>query len=1046
MSGQHVRYPKHVRVCYLLLGWWYLALAACLHKRTGKPRKKETNMSKNLKKVLAFGSTFALAVAGLTGIAAPAAAAGEVTIAPTSGSNYGVFNTDEFSLTTSVVTAAVSASTLSYAITDADQGKWYVKIGSIAATTGATDDDTMTFSAKNALGVNVDLFTGNAAVNKDIVVIADGTTGGFNDSTDTAGEKFGEVLIDFTALGATTVFISGIAAAGASNVLTLSPYEGSITAESDTPTGGIQVLSGGAPTGNTAERDHGDGDFTATVQAWIDLDADIDDVEAAYASAAQVITWHDPKETGIIGAFERFESSAATYLNDYTTNGRAGASVRFTDPVNLDQIDLTKFLYKVTNSAGNVIAETAFAAGDEELPVGFIEFDDIGRLFLDIEDADNSAFEFTSAEGTVTLSVKQTDGVYYGSVGYVPPTNAVGDANLVTATVNETDDTIQANELTKSIEARAGVKVLTYTAQVKKTDTTDLATASVQVLAKVKAGSYLSTGGGYTVSGASTAITKANQSVFVSGFTNAKGQFTVTVSSNNANKDEDYTVTFYVLDGTDDNWNNILDLGSDDAEGGSSGAADVTGAYTVTYNPAAPTTLTAASDSLSGASVTASFTLEDQFGTAISATAAGKAVNVELKAPNAANLDKDAAVAADGTVSFTFDNYVVKGASDVLTATAYTGAATAPVTIGITDVVTLYNSVDAAAVQVPTTMTGVITYDDFITGKATVAAPAPNDGTMTITGTVVDANGVGIPASLVTLSAEGMQFLGAASRYYLDEVTVTSDAAGVFSVNFWSHTVSTTGVALSVTSGGKTASTTVKTYLPENLSGGNLVFALTLPAKVVMNTTYAISASLKDKWGNPVKTAANGNDNGVVFTGNGSVQINSVSTAVEKNFGTDGTSTVFLRSIKDIAGPGSVTAALEAASYTYWNGTATATDQIIISEVATDVTTTAFDETSFKNSIESTVEVFESASDVPASASATGKVNVGSFNGKLVVYALGLDGAKISWKVAGKWGVANASGDALNRFDRPVGASGVNVLVDIYVNGVKQLSKSVLTR
>ena len=69
-----------------------------------------------------------------------------------------------------------------------------------------------------------------------------------------------------------------------------------------------------------------------------------------------------------------------------------------------------------------------------------------------------------------------------------------------------------------------------------------------------------------------------------------------------------------------------------------------------------------------------------------------------------------------------------------------------------------------------------------------------------------------------------------------------------------------------------------------------------------------------------------------------------------------------------------------------------------------------------------------------------------SFNGKLVVYALGLDGAKISWKVAGKWGTAIASGDALNRFDRPVGASGVNVLVDIYVNGVKQLSKSVLTR
>jgi hypothetical protein len=75
-----------------------------------------------------------------------------------------------------------------------------------------------------------------------------------------------------------------------------------------------------------------------------------------------------------------------------------------------------------------------------------------------------------------------------------------------------------------------------------------------------------------------------------------------------------------------------------------------------------------------------------------------------------------------------------------------------------------------------------------------------------------------------------------------------------------------------------------------------------------------------------------------------------------------------------------------------------------------------------------------------------GKVNVGSFNGKLVVYALGLDGAKISWKVAGRWGTAVADGDTLNRFDRPVGASGVNVIVEIYVNGSKQLTKTVLTK
>ena len=97
-----------------------------------------------------------------------------------------------------------------------------------------------------------------------------------------------------------------------------------------------------------------------------------------------------------------------------------------------------------------------------------------------------------------------------------------------------------------------------------------------------------------------------------------------------------------------------------------------------------------------------------------------------------------------------------------------------------------------------------------------------------------------------------------------------------------------------------------------------------------------------------------------------------------------------------------------------------------------------------QTNLTSSIEIASSASTEAAPTSGT--VNVGSFNGKLVVYATGLDGQKISWKVAGKWGTATASGDSLNRFDRPVGQAGRNVIVEIYVNGVKQLTKTVLTR
>lgn len=75
-----------------------------------------------------------------------------------------------------------------------------------------------------------------------------------------------------------------------------------------------------------------------------------------------------------------------------------------------------------------------------------------------------------------------------------------------------------------------------------------------------------------------------------------------------------------------------------------------------------------------------------------------------------------------------------------------------------------------------------------------------------------------------------------------------------------------------------------------------------------------------------------------------------------------------------------------------------------------------------------------------------GKVNVGSFNGKLVVYALGLDSSRITWKVGGIWGQDFAKGNTLNRFDRLTPRRGVNVTVDIFVDGKRQLTKTVLPR
>ena len=897
-------------------------------------------MSKTLRnKVLAVGSAFAMTIAGVTGVAAPASAAGEVSIAPTTGSNLATFNTDDFSLTTSVVTAAVNATTLSYAFTDAAQGKWYVKIGDIGNATGATDDDSWTFDGRDSLGAIVDLTTGGGT-QASLTAVADGATAKFDDLTDTAGEAFGEFVVDFKALGITSLYVSSIAAAGGSNTLVVSPFEGTVTAETGTKAGGIMLLDAGtAVAGNTAQLDWSDGDVTLDVQAWIDLDSDPDDIEATYASGVKTVTFYDPAGTVAIPSVERFVGADDSInLNDTTTNANLAASISFGKPVNLDQVDLTNWEYKIgySDDAGfdNISAAAAFATADLVGLKGFAEYDDAGKWYGVLDNA-GTAITLDDTKDYV-LSVSNTDasGIWYGSTAFVPASNA-SDADQVEAVVTDAVNGVQADADDLTVDLRAGTKAFTYKAQIKTADAVKKEAASIQVLALVQAGAYLSTGSTISVSGSATAITKPSQAVMVTGFSNSDGNYSVTVTSSTAAASEAYTVTFYVLDGATDAWSKVNDAGT-------------TAAYTSTYANATATTLTMDSSVVSGASVVVSGTVTDQFGVGTNMSGT-KAVSVQLQSSNTTSVDADAVVAADGSVSFTFDNYVVSGASDVLTATTYTGSASSPTLLSgaLVKTVQLYNPAAATAVQVPATLTTDVTYVDFLADgkKASATNPAPDNGVV-LTGTVVDSNGSGVPAASVTIAGEGLQFLSG-TKYYNDSVTVAASAAGVYTVTVFSHVLNSTGVAVtSTTSDGQTATTTLKTYLPATgVTGNNLSFKLNMPANVVKNTTYAVVAELTDKWGNPIQTQDKNAKSALSIQGVGSVQINSVDAATTKNFGKDGKTTVFLRSIKDIAGPGSVTATLQVGGYAA-TSVATATD-LTIAEITTDVTTTAWDETVF---------------------------------------------------------------------------------------------------
>ena len=73
------------------------------------------------------------------------------------------------------------------------------------------------------------------------------------------------------------------------------------------------------------------------------------------------------------------------------------------------------------------------------------------------------------------------------------------------------------------------------------------------------------------------------------------------------------------------------------------------------------------------------------------------------------------------------------------------------------------------------------------------------------------------------------------------------------------------------------------------------------------------------------------------------------------------------------------------------------------------------------------------------------KLNAGSFNGYVAVYAKGHKGKTLSWKIAGKWFKTTITSD-YQVFQRRTAAVGLDVDVHLYIDGEKQTTKTVRTR
>ena len=91
------------------------------------------------------------------------------------------------------------------------------------------------------------------------------------------------------------------------------------------------------------------------------------------------------------------------------------------------------------------------------------------------------------------------------------------------------------------------------------------------------------------------------------------------------------------------------------------------------------------------------------------------------------------------------------------------------------------------------------------------------------------------------------------------------------------------------------------------------------------------------------------------------------------------------------------------------------------------------------------VTIQESIPAIINEAAVSSKVNAGSFNGYVAVYAKGHKGKTLSWKIAGKWFKTTITSD-YQVFQRRTAAVGLDVDVHLYINREKQLRKQISTR
>jgi len=664
----------------------------------------------------------------------------------------------------------------------------------------------------------------------------------------------------------------------------------------------------------------------------------------------------------------------------------------------------------------------------------------LGMPMADWDASIYSAQAYYKTGGTTYVTVGAASAIANVSAGSSTTVDGLSLSHVATL---DTDYTVTTANATLS--ARSGTKALTINAQIRS-GSKDLEFANAELKAVLSENS-LAAASSITITGAATALVDGGSAVTAYGRTDSDGKASFTINSNNGTKADSVNVHVYVKD-SDGVW--VSYTSAETLE---------SGINVVWSNAAFQSFAASPTDYVSGANPSVTLKVKDQFGGPLNAISS-KPLQVYVVASfgGVADATKYAATAnvVGGAATFTFANFAPAGGLAQLQATLLFGGTTVTsATLVTSATVNVYNTGVSSQIAVVDSFNTAITYVDFVTGDtedvavaaAVLAAGLSSSEGVAVTGNVLNTTGVGQPGVAVTVAAEGILFL-ADGVYSLGTATTAANEFGAFSVTAIAHTVYAKGTTVTITADGLSATTLLVTYLPSTLDDANLDLSWSIPANVVKNTTYAVTVTLADKWGNPIAATTTSN-NAVSILGAGSVEVNSVALAAKRNFDKNGQVTVFMRSVKDVAGPGSLTATLAtgAGAWTYptgVTGAATGTVANVGTFNVTNTKATAWDESAWSNELTKTIEVLDSAAGIVTAQ----KVNAGSFKGYVALYAKGYEGQRMSAKVGNDWVIVPSIPAATNDIFRAVEfvGAGVDISVRIYIDRVLLATIPLLTK